>query len=191
MAFSTFFFALLFAAMPGANRSLLVTDFSETDANAGWRNVNDNVMGGRSDGQHRFEDDTMVLFGDINTNGGGFTSVRLPIDQGNLAGMTHVTLRIKPDDRGPWRFIAYDADNRRINYRIDLEPTGELSEWQEVTIAMADMIPSWRGRSLSVERYGRVEPSRIYQIGLILNDTRDGPYELRVDRIVATAVDKS
>ena len=36
-------------------------------------------MGGRSEGGVRFEDSAMVFSGDIDTNGGGFSSVRLKL----------------------------------------------------------------------------------------------------------------
>jgi len=50
-----------------------------------WRVINDGVMGGRSSGGPRFENGVMVFEGRINTNGGGFSSIRLDVEAGLLA----------------------------------------------------------------------------------------------------------
>ena len=184
---AAFLLAGLLAAPADAVR---LTDFDNDKANARWQNVNDNVMGGRSLGDHSFEDGVMTFAGSINTNGGGFASVRLPIERGTLEGKTTLILRIKPDGRGPYRVLAYDGSTltgrRGITYRGDITPDGPVGEWQTVTIELSKMVPSWRGDPYSLERLGPVEPAQIDQIGINLNDTEDGPFKLQVDWIDAS-----
>src|SRR5688572_12101607 len=94
---------------PGMTR---LTDFDQAPANARWRMVNDNVMGGKSKGGVRFAEGVMTFSGDINTNGGGFSSVRLPIERGTLEGAKRIVMRLKHDGRVPYRLLVIDDAGR-------------------------------------------------------------------------------
>ena len=170
---------LLLAA---ADERTRITDFDDPDANNRWLIRNDNVMGGRSDGGFSFGDGVMTFRGDINTDGGGFASVRLAVDHGSLDGVGSFVLRVKPDDRGPYRLLAVDADSR-VLYRYDLPLEG--GGWQEVTVPVVDMIPTVRGDPIDRGRVGDLDPADILEIGFILNDTGDGPFALKIDWIDA------
>ncbi len=61
-----------------------VTDFSTEVEQRAWQTVNDNVMGGRSLGGPEFADGLMVFAGETNTDGGGFSSLRLALEPGVL-----------------------------------------------------------------------------------------------------------
>ena len=55
----------------------LITDFTPASADLGWYVVNDNVMGGRSDGDFEVaEQGELRVSVRTNTNGGGFSSIR-------------------------------------------------------------------------------------------------------------------
>jgi uncharacterized surface protein with fasciclin (FAS1) repeats len=58
-----------------------------------WTVVNDGVMGGRSNGYVKYDDNTMIFTGSINLVGGGFTSVRARknLDLSAYAGLVVVT----------------------------------------------------------------------------------------------------
>ncbi|MEM6560589.1 MAG: CIA30 family protein [Planctomycetota bacterium] len=160
------------------------TDFDDADANARWRMVNDDVMGGRSIGDIEFGDGVMRFYGLISTNGGGFSSVRLRVEPGTLAGAEAIVLRVKSDGRQPYRLMVIDDQRwrgRLVSHRaalpIDVDRVGE---WQEVRIALDSLAPSWRGRNVDA---AALDPARAFEIGLNLNDTRDGPFNLQVDWI--------
>jgi len=51
-------------------------NFETSDELRQWYAVNDGVMGGLSSGGPRFDDGIMIFEGMINTNGGGFSSLR-------------------------------------------------------------------------------------------------------------------
>ncbi len=167
------------STMPDATR---LTDFDDADANARWEMTNDNVMGGQSDGDVRFEDGTMTFFGDINTDGGGFSSVRLPIEQGTLEGVNSIVLRVKPDDRGPYRLIVTDTAGRGRDgpHRADLEFPQPAGEWQIVTVNLNALTPTFHGEPVDASP---LDPAKAVQIGFILNDTGDGPFALQIDWI--------
>ena len=60
-----------FSPTLAADDDLLLTDFTASSADLGWYVVNDNVMGGRSEGGFDMEDTTLVFTGRTNTRGGG------------------------------------------------------------------------------------------------------------------------
>ena len=57
------------------NGSLLF-DFANNAPKQNWIVVNDNVMGGRSEGGFSFKKKCLLFSGNTNTNGGGFSSIR-------------------------------------------------------------------------------------------------------------------
>ena len=67
--------------------------------NLDWRVINDNVMGGRSVGAVTRTEEFLSFSGSLNTNGGGFASIRVPA--GNLMAneATGVRLRVRGDGR--------------------------------------------------------------------------------------------
>ena len=85
-----------------------------------WYAVNDGVMGGLSSGGPEFKDGHLVFSGTINTNGGGFSSIRANVERGVMAGKTGLKYRIKSDGR------IYRATFR----------TGERYGWREVSFQM-------------------------------------------------------
>ena len=55
---------------------LMLTDFTSSSSDLGWYVVNDNVMGGRSEGDFEQHKGELSFTGRTNTNGGGFSSIR-------------------------------------------------------------------------------------------------------------------
>jgi NADH dehydrogenase [ubiquinone] 1 alpha subcomplex assembly factor 1 len=147
--------------------------------------VNDNVMGGRSKGDVRIADGVMTFFGAINTNGGGFSSVRLPIDRGTLAGASQIVLRVKHDGRVPYRLLVIDEPgrSRRTLHQRQLSFDAAPGEWQTVSVELSKMQPTRRGDPIVA---APLDPAAAIEIGFILNDATDGPFELQIDWIDIT-----
>ena len=79
----------------------MIIDFENPRSVNDWKAVNDGVMGGRSRGGPSFENGYMVFEGRINTDGGGFSSVRTDIDRGSLESSSGLKLRVRgPMGRG-------------------------------------------------------------------------------------------
>ena len=76
-----------------------LTDFTDPASNRRWITVNDDVMGGRSDGGFEITNDQLVFEGDINTNGGGFSSIRWLLPEGALQDADALRVRMKTDGR--------------------------------------------------------------------------------------------
>ncbi len=156
-------------------------DFSES--NEAWRAVNDGVMGGRSEGGPSFADGSMMFAGEINTNGGGFSSVRALLAPGTLAGTTAIRVVGVPDDR-TYRLIlsdAADGRDRRVSHQADLvfESTDETSG-EVATVSLDSLETSVFGQLVFTEPF---EPDLAAEIGIQIADGIDGPFMLTVSRI--------
>jgi hypothetical protein len=183
--------------------AVLLTDFTEPALNARWFARNDNVMGGRSIGQLSIDSadaGVMTMTGRINTNGGGFTSVMMDLSQSNrqseeinlpdLSGVIGVRLQVRasadPVHR-PWRLRVRDdvPRQRGINFRglLPIDVSIPTDQWQTVTVWLEDLQPTLSGRELNPTGWAPLNPQRIRRLGIMLNDTGDGPYQLDIRRI--------
>ncbi len=162
---------------------LRLADSEDAEANQRWLVVNDNVMGGRSLGGLSFEAGTLIFEGDINTDGGGFSSLRLPLDPGVLAPFGRIELRARPDDRASMMTLddAVPARDRRVSHRapIGFTPGGE---WQTVSVAFDELFPAIFGRPIDDLPFRADLATRI---GLMISDGFDGRFRLEVDWIDA------
>lgn len=156
-------------------------DFSNSQQIGAWQAVNDGVMGGRSSGGPRFEGGVMTFEGVINTNGGGFSSLRAGVQDGLLAGQTGIKMRVKSDGRDYKLTLRTDAfyRGRSVAFQAAV-PQTQAGEWAEVTIPFLDLAPSVHGFPL---RGPVFTPEETRSIGIIISDGKDGAFELTVDWI--------
>jgi monofunctional biosynthetic peptidoglycan transglycosylase len=154
-------------------------DFAGPDTGQKWQTVNDNVMGGVSDGRFRITaDKTMEFSGRLSLeNNGGFASVRTkPSDLEINAGDT-IVVRVKGDGREYVLNIYTKSRRMAFSYRAPL-PTMK-DEWTEVSVPLGDFIPTAFGRR--VQGMGPVEPDQINSLGFMLSDKKSGPFNLEVE----------
>jgi len=166
-------------------RCFVLADFESEQANADWLVVNDNVMGGRSRGDRSFSKATMAFTGTINTNGGGFSSLRLPLATGVLTGFDRVVVQARSDGRS-YRLTFADGlegRNRRVSFRAPLEFTTP-GEWETVTVNLDDLAAEVFGQPVAADPF---RPELATRIGIMLSDGVDGDFRLEVDHIRACA----
>jgi hypothetical protein len=158
-----------------------LTDFATEAERDAWQTVNDNVMGGRSAGGPSFGDGLMVFSGDTNTDGGGFSSVRLALAPGALSDFERVVVRARPDGRQ--YMITFDDNvitrDRRVSHQAPLtfEPT---DDWQEVSLSFDELSPELFGRPVDDLPFDKTLATRM---GIMINDGLDGPFRLEIDWI--------
>ena len=160
----------------------LLTDFTTTTADFGWFVVNDNVMGGRSDGGFALDEDKLVFAGRTNTRGGGFSSIRTRGPTLDLSGFNGVRLRVKGDGRRYTWQIRTDARFRGQDVSYWAEFDTRKDEWITVDLPFSGFVPKFRGFELDG---APPDPARIGGMGLMIYDGRDGPFAISVDRIEA------
>ncbi len=156
---------------------LLVTDFTRATPDLGWFVVNDNVMGGRSDGSFTLEDDLLRFSGRTNTNGGGFSSIRADRVMLDLSEYAGIRLRVMGDGRRyTWR-LATDARwrGRPVSYWADFDTV--RGEWLTVDIPFSRFVPKFRGMRLDGPD---IDTANIRGMGLMIYDGKDGPFDLRL-----------
>lgn len=145
----------------------MIQDLPLTDQTR-WRYLSDQVMGGVSEGQARFETEgggaILRLTGDVSTaNRGGFVQVRRDLDSALPTNTQGVILTVRGNDQRyfvhlrtagtalPWQY-----------YQAGFEAT---SDWTEVRLPLSAFVPSGRLlrktprpetiRSLGIVAYGR------------------------------------
>lgn len=156
-------------------------DFSNPDTIAPWQIVNDGVMGGLSQGTRFAEGDHMVFRGVINTNGGGFSSLRRRMAQDALSETVGLRLRVRSDGRD-YKLTFRTSERwrgRSVSYQASI-PTTTAEEWTEVTVPFSGMRTSIFGRTV---RAAPFDPSDVREMGIILADGIDGPFKLDVKSI--------
>jgi len=151
-------------------------DFKNNDNK--WRMVNDGVMGGLSKGSYTINNDVLTVRGNINTNGGGFSSIRSEIPNELLSEYSKVFLKVKSDERN-YKITLRDKNNRGVSHQANI-PIPNTNSWHELEIEFATLIPTYFGRKVNAEDFRKKEGR---EIGFILSDGIDGPFEIQVEFI--------
>jgi len=161
---------------------LLLTDFTTSSSRLGWYVVNDNVMGGRSEGDFEQQQGQLKFAGRTNTNGGGFSSIRTKPMQLDLSKHAGIQLHVKGDGRRyTWR-LTTDARwrGRPVSYWADFETRS--GTWSVVNIPFSSFIPQYRGYQLDGPA---LDPGKVTGMGLMIYDKQDGPFVLRLASVHA------
>ena len=162
----------------------LITDFGAGSADLGWYVVNDNVMGGRSEGGFELQPGELLFSGRTNTRGGGFSSIRTGSLRLDLSDYAAIRLRVRGDGRRyTWR-LTTDARyyGRPVAYWADFETVA--GDWQTVDVPFSRFVPRFRGAELDGPP---LDTGAITGMGLMIYDKRDGAFELRLASIRAVA----
>jgi len=158
--------------------NLTLTTFAGDDDELRWVRVNDTVMGGRSSSAFVVKAGILHFTGYLNTNGGGFASVRSAPETLGMDQHQHIRLRVRGDGRTYQ--LRLMTDNRGASYRASF-PT-VAGQWQEITLPIDRFQATWRGRLLDRPPPA---PTDIRSLGLMIADQQDGPFALEVDWIEA------
>ncbi|MEQ3746138.1 MAG: CIA30 family protein [Henriciella sp.] len=158
-------------------------EHTENETENPWNTVNDGVMGGRSEGGSFLEDDLLTFAGITNTNGGGFSSIRLSVPRGAMAGANHLKVHMKADARTYSMTIRTNAKSygRRIAFRAPIIGAPQ-AKWGDGVLSFETLKASIWGRPVTDAVF---DPSDVVEIGLIIYDGEDGPFEMQLKRIEA------
>lgn len=158
-------------------------DFSLPGDEPAWVAVNDDVMGGVSQGAARIAEGQLLFQGALSlANNGGFASIRARSTRFALSASSRMLLRVKGDGRRYQLRLATDARFRGSPVSFGAEFPTEAGRWTVVTIRFDALQPTWRGNRLDGPAF---DPDRVEEIGLLIGDGREGPFHLAVDWIRA------
>jgi len=170
------------SASPDPDAGLLLTDFTTESTDLGWYVVNDNVMGGRSDGDYEQKDGVLDFTGRTNTTGGGFSSIRTKPLELALADHSGIQLRVNGDGRRyMWRLTTNARwRGRPVGYWAEF-PTQD-GAWTTVNLPWSNFRPQYRGYRLDGPA---LDPGQITGMGLMIYDGLDGPFAMQLASVGA------
>ncbi|ARV58474.1 NADH:ubiquinone oxidoreductase [Nostocales cyanobacterium HT-58-2] len=155
--------------LPKASEKLIF-DFTKpsTELKNIWGAVDDVVMGGVSQSNIQFVEETALFAGNVSTaNSGGFASVRTKnFTPGfNLSGYEGVELRLRGDGQRYKFLLRTEAqwDGVAYSYAFDTE----AHNWIDVRIPFSAMTPVFRAKTL--KDYQPVDASKICSLQLMLS----------------------
>ncbi len=150
-----------------------------------WTIVNDGVMGGRSASNLELTDAGTATFSGYLSldNNGGFASTRATFDQLDLTGFAGIALRVKGDGRSYQLRIRTNGGFDGVAYSSEFAT--DAGEWTEVFLSFSEFRPTFRGR---VPRgVGPLDLSSIRQIGFLIGDKVEAPFQLEIAWIGAAS----
>jgi hypothetical protein len=117
-----------------------------------WYRLDDGVMGGQSETTHScLQDGSLNFEGNINTNGGGFCSIRAPIPKGLPPNSEAIRIRFIGDGK-TYKLTLSDATKstlgpslRSPSWQADIPSKKDHGIEESVTIPFAALFPTWGG----------------------------------------------
>ncbi len=139
-----------------------------------WHRLDDGVMGGQSESLHACtENGSLHFMGQINTNGGGFCSIRSSLPEGLPEDTTAIRLRFKGDGK-TYKLLLSDGNRstfgpsrRSPSWQCDI-PTRKSDESEEITIPFSSFKPSFGPQPVSSET-AEFDASSVREIGFMLS----------------------
>ena len=146
-----------------------------------WNIVNDTVMGGRSQATLKLVSDSYANFNGYLSlkNNGGFSSIRAyyPPD---LANVKSILIKIRGDGR-KYNFRIRGNASRWASYTHSFDTI--KGEWSEQELIIDDFYPVYRG--YSVKDMPLLSEVIIKEIGIMISDKTEGPFNIEIDWIKA------
>lgn len=174
--------------MTSVNERILF-DFTAVNAAKEWQNINDNVMGGLSEGNLKItEVKTLEFYGSLSlVNNGGFASVRsitknLRLEKGDI-----IFAKIRGDGREYSINLYVPRPLIAFSYRAKVQT--KKDEWIEVKLPLEKFEATSFGRPLA--NTGEVDPKEVCGLGFLLGDKKAGPFKLEIQSIKVIKSGKS
>lgn len=156
---------------------LVFDDFTDTDKN-NWIIINDGVMWWKSIWKYDIQENIFNLSGTINTNGGGFTSVRAWLPAWILSEYNSIKLIAKPDNRS-YQITFRDNNRRWVSHRVIL-PFSRTWDFEEIDIQIDDLEPVFFWRRIDAAAFKKENAREMW---FIISDGIDWGFSLKVDSI--------
>lgn len=162
----------------------IIIDFSSLSDTRNWRIVDDDVMGGRSNGDFSISEEGHGVFsGYISLeNNGGFSSVRYGMSDFPVAENSTFRIRLKGDGKTYQFRIKH---NRRYEYSY-IHEFKTSGGWQVIEIPVDNMYPVYRGRRLDRPNFNY---NTMEELAFLIGNGRPESFRLIIDKIELIAED--
>ena len=156
-------------------------DFARAAAAKEWQAVNDDVMGGLSEGTFEITDEkTLVFRGTLSLeNNGGFASVRSKAKKLGLEKGDVLVARVRGDGRDYSMNLYVPRPLTAFSYRATVKT--KKNEWIEIKLPLDKFEATSFGRV--VKDAGPVDPAEVNALGFLLGDKKAWPFKLEVEWI--------
>lgn len=174
------------APRPEAPGAVLV-DLDDASEVANWTTVNDPVMGGMSTSRIAFGDGGLVFSGSISLqNNGGFASARSPQDPDiGLRATGAKSLRVHALGDGKTYLLKVGTAGQSWSYIQRFATEAAVERIYELPVEGFE--PVGMRLDPAPDAPQTLNPSSISQVSLYILDKQQGPFELTVRKIDATA----
>lgn len=152
-------------------------NFADSQKN-NWIIVNDWVMGWLSKWSFTINNTTLTFSGNINTNWGGFTSIRWWVKAGSLDQYEFIRLVIRKDTRS-YKITLRDNNRRGISHQAEL-PGWKSWEFEEVLISLDTFQPTFFWRTVTANDF---QKDQVRQLGFIISDGINWPFWIEIAQI--------
>lgn len=158
--------------------SLVLFDFNDTSILRNWYIVDDVVMGGRSNGSLRINDEGFGEFSGFVSleNNGGFSSARYVFNTLSVEEYNQINIRLKGDGK-KYQFRVRHHRNSYYSYITYFSTT---TKWETITIDLEDLYPSFRGRTLNKPNFDK---NQIVEIAFLIGNKKPEEFKLLIDKI--------
>jgi hypothetical protein len=159
-----------------ANERNAITSLKLFDERLSWYRLDDGVMGGQSETVHSDQDGRLAFEGTINTNGGGFCSIRTKISESVFPTDTQaIRLKFIGDGR-TYKILLSDGSKSTFgpsrkspSWQADI-PTNNDEKEQVIDIPISSFQPSWVfGPSKEEKENAKFDISSMRELGLMLS----------------------
>lgn len=157
---------------------MILYNFSTESNTNDWYIVDDVVMGGRSSGIFKINDDGHgMFFGKVSLeNNGGFSSVRHRFKIKDVSQYSKIILRIKGDGK-TYQFRVKKKSEDYASYLYEFDTS---EDWMTIEIPFSQMYPSFRGRRLQQPNF---EGDYISEIAFLIGNKKPQDFKLLIDLI--------
>lgn len=172
------FYVILISIFFMSDSNEIIIDFT-ADANvSNWQIVDDVVMGGKSNGNFKINENGHGEFsGHISLkNNGGFSSLRTRFEAINVSNFKNVCIQLKGDEKN-YQFRVKDSSDNYYSFIATFSTNGE---WQTIKIPLSEMYPAFRGRKLDMNNFSSEE---IEEIAFLIGNKKEQNFKLEIDKI--------
>ncbi|OJJ20789.1 hypothetical protein BKI52_09400 [marine bacterium AO1-C] len=166
---------LLFMTPPTATK----LDFGKKKFGSDWLIINDGVMGGLSQGEVAFTNNSVIFKGRVSLeNNGGFSSFRSPYGSIDLSKFTSVKMRVRTNGSKFGFTLSTDTRFYIPNYKKVFST--EAGQWKTFTFQLRDFDQYRIGRATG-NKIPEEYLSKIIRMGFITNFKAEKDFSLEID----------